>query len=62
MKNTLLLFGLVVAVILPGSTGCKKKVKGCTARTVINYNPDAVEDDDSCVYKSSKFLGTHAVV
>ncbi len=40
-------------------TGCAEE--GCTNPIAENYNPDAAEDDFSCILPRDKFLGTYNV-
>jgi len=39
-------------------TGCESK-RGCTDKNSDNYNPEAEEDDDTCVPMRAKFLGDY---
>ena len=41
---------LALLALLAMPTACKKNTEGCTDPNAINYNPDATEDNNSCVY------------
>jgi hypothetical protein len=46
---------LLVLALLPLLFSCSKK-KGCNAKSAINYDPEAVIDDDSCIYSKLTFF------
>ena len=54
--NSLLVIGLV-AVFTFATSSCSKE-EGCTDENAINYDPDAEEDDGSCVYDENTDLIT----
>jgi hypothetical protein len=53
----ILILGLTMTMAL--STGCA--VDGCTNPNAENYDPDATNDDGSCVLAREKFLGQYNV-
>lgn len=55
-KGNLLALLICVAAALT-ITSCVKK-RGCTSSYADNYDPDATQDDDTCVPTRDKFVGT----
>lgn len=50
MKKLSICFGVLLSALL--LTSCAKE-QGCTDASASNYNPDAVENDNSCTYEGS---------
>ena len=50
MKNILYTFLLISPLLFIFS--CKKDVEGCTDASAVNYNSDATQNDDSCLFDS----------
>lgn len=53
---TLSLLTIVLAALLMLGTSCTKE-KGCTNELATNYDPDAEENDGSCIYETNDFVG-----
>lgn len=50
-------YQLVLCVIIAAvAVGCQKE-RGCTDAYADNYNPEAKQDDDTCIHKRLKFIG-----
>lgn len=56
MNSKPLIIFLVLAFVGIGFTGCIKK-RGCTSSFADNYDPEAQQDDDTCVPTREKFVG-----
>ena len=61
--NLRYLFALVIGLTLFSSCGKDEPgtttITGCTDETAENYNPDATESDNNCVYARDKFIGNY---
>lgn len=55
-KNFYLIYILIASVAI--SVGCQKP-RGCTDPYSDNYDPDAKQDDDTCIPTRDKFLGQY---
>jgi len=54
MKNKLsLLLIAMCAILILGTTSCKKEVIGCTDASSINYNQHATQSNNSCEYEGT---------
>ncbi|HAP70495.1 MAG TPA: hypothetical protein DCR04_12365 [Flavobacteriales bacterium] len=50
-------YRLLLCVMISGVTvGCQKE-RGCTDAYADNYDPEAKQDDDTCIHKRLKFIG-----
>ena len=50
-------YRLLLCVLISGvAVGCQKE-RGCTDAFADNYDPDAKQDDDTCIHKRLKFIG-----
>ncbi len=52
---TIFLFGVLIVAF---STSCEKK-RGCTNQYADNYDPEAKQDDDTCIPTRLKFVGEY---
>lgn len=68
MKSLLKLkYLLAFAVVITAFSSCSKDddggettvITGCTDSNAENYNPDATESDNNCVYFRDKFIGNY---
>lgn len=50
MKTKETLLSLVMMFTILSFTACEKTINGCTDAAAKNYNPNATENDGSCVY------------
>jgi len=57
MKKTLTIF-LFGAIIIALGTSCQNK-RGCTDQYSDNYDPEAEQDDDTCIPTRLKFVGEY---
>lgn len=55
MKTLLLLLPLLTAL----TACCPPDAGGCTDPLSLTYNPDAIEDDQSCLYVADTYAGTY---
>lgn len=52
-------YRFLLCVMIAGvAVGCQKK-RGCTDAYADNYDPEAKEDDDTCIHKRLKFVGNY---
>jgi len=50
-------YRLLLCVLISGvAVGCQKE-RGCTDVYADNYDPEAKQDDDTCIHKRLKFIG-----
>jgi len=58
MRN---LFLFAVYIVAISFISCGKNTLGCMDPFAINYDKEAVESNESCIYHSDKFIGNYSV-
>jgi len=58
MNRTFYRFLLCTVMVATVAVGCQKK-RGCTDAYADNFEPEAKQDDDTCIHKRLKFIGDY---
>ena len=52
-------YRFLLCVLMVGTAVSCQKERGCTDAYADNYDPEAKEDDDTCIHKRFKFIGDY---